>query len=204
LSWDGGDAAGRTVPEGEYVWSMAGAGGQVEAAGEVTVTMRAGPENPGLGLCGEFVLTVSEGTTELEHDHTISANHTYSLRLRTGADKTTAYYSNYSSGGIEQALIPVTPGTTVRFSARIRSDLTAGEAAIALAFFTDHRSWSFLPGRSPSGENSEPVTGARDWAEVAVTGEVPPDAHSAVLFLRLRQAVGTAWFDDLRLEEVPR
>ncbi|MFH1476140.1 MAG: carbohydrate-binding family 9-like protein [Verrucomicrobiota bacterium] len=202
VTWDGKDGEGLLCPDGVYQYALA-----VEkftagvVTGQVVLNQKFGLRNPSLAVCRKFCFTRPDGTVKLEHDYAITRTRTYSIRMTAEAPKGTAYWSNYSGGGVE-GIIPVTPGKKYAFRAWLRTELSAGEGTITLAFFTRDGRWATVPGHNPWGTDSAKVTCKSDWTEQNVTLTAPEDANSAVLFFRVKDAVGACWFDDVSFAEV--
>lgn len=198
-TWDGTNAQGERVPEGTYRYVVVpGERADLAAGGSVELNLRAGLQNPGFRDCVGFVLTVATGTGRHTRDYAVSLSDSYSLRLDASAPGTTVYWSNYASGGVGSSVIPVRPGTDYRFATRVRTELAVGEATIALAFFTADGRWAQVEGRPPSGVTADPVVGSTTgWEEREIVLTVPDDALSAVLFFRMKDAQGKAWFDQV-------
>ncbi|MBU1735083.1 MAG: hypothetical protein KJ692_07595, partial [Verrucomicrobia bacterium] len=166
--------------------------------GQVEISRRFGLKNPSFAVCRKFYFTRPVGAVKLENDYMVTRTQTYSIRMTAEAPKASAYWSNYAGGGVEPGgVIPVTPGKKYAFRAWVKTDLSAGEGMITLAFFTRNGRWAIVPGHNPSGTESEKVTGKSDWTERNVTLTAPEDANSAVLFFRVKDAVGACWFDDV-------
>ena len=194
--WDGKMANGSPAPEGTYEYVVVPDGrAELAAGGSVEVNMRVGLENPAFGKCSGFVLTVAAGSGSRSKDYSVTLGDTYSVRLDASAANTTAYWSNYASGGVGSGIIPVKPETKFRFASRIRTDLKAGEACIALAFFTADGRWAQVVGHPPWGVAADPVEGtSHGWQARETVLAVPNNAISAVLFFRIKDAHGKAWF----------
>lgn len=96
--------------------------------------------------------------------------------------------------------VRIDPRRAYRLSVRQKTALTAGLSCLqVIAFRADGRgfgwwfaqdhTWEFLYGR-----------GTRDWHEQAlVLREFPPETDFINLYLVLQDALGTVWFDDVRL-----
>jgi hypothetical protein len=201
-TWDGANAAGAGMKPGQYRYEVIPAGRtDLAVTGRLELNPRVGRRNPGFDLCRGFGLTVPRGRVTLDKDYRITRSDTYAMRFRTGRKKTSAYWSNYSGGGIGSNVIPVKPGESYTFRAQIRPDLEAGAAHLVLAFFTDKGRWAAVPGENASGVSSEPASGSGDWCERRVTLTAPANAFSAVLFFKLDEAKGTCWFDRVSFGE---
>jgi len=168
----------------------------------VEVNLKVGLKNPGFALCQGFILSVPEGKATLTPDYETTCTNTYAMRLDAPTTGTKCYWSNYSAGGVGTTVIPVRPGRTYRLNVRVRSKLEEGTATVAFAFFTNAGRWAQVPGKPAWGIASDPVTGEANWETRELTLTAPDDAHSAVFFLKLEDAKGTAWFDDLTFSEV--
>jgi len=196
VGWDGKDRDGAVVATGTYTCTVTPVALPALAASTtVEVNMKVGLRNPGFDVCRGFVLTTPSGKTTMTKDYAVTCTDTYALRFDALSDETRSYWSNYSAGGLGAGVIPVTPGKTYRFQAKIRSGLTQGTAAIGFAFFTNNGRWAQVPGKPPWGVPSDDVTGQSDWEERQITLTAPENAHSAVLFFRLDEAKGPVWFD---------
>ncbi|MBT7166704.1 MAG: hypothetical protein HN904_28230, partial [Victivallales bacterium] len=203
VSWDGKDGDGKLVAPGNYTCTVTPVAFPALAAATTTeFNMKVGLRNPGFDVCQGFVQTTPAGKVTMAKDYTVSCTDTYALRLDALSDENTAYWSNYSAGGVGPNVIPVTPGKTYCFRAQVRSDLTQGKAAIAFAYFTDNGRWAQVAGKPPWGVPSEDVTGQGEWQEREITLTAPEDAYSAVLFFRVEKAKGTVWFDGVEFGEV--
>lgn len=203
-TWDGRNAAAQALAAGTYRYEVVPAGQQTLAlGGTVEINPRVGRRNPGLERCQGFVLTVPTGQARIARDYAVTATDSYAMALSCQAPGSDAYWSNYSAGGLGTPPLPVVPGKAYRFAARLRTDLSQGEASLALTFFTADGRWAGVPGREASGVPSEAVTGKSDWSGREVVLTAPPGAASAVLFFRAKGARGTAWFDAVEFAEVP-
>jgi hypothetical protein len=203
IRWDGTDANGKPVPSGTYRY-MAAPDDHAELGidGTVELNPRVGLQNPGFEQCRGFVLTVPDGSADLDKDYRTTLSDTYALRLTTGTAQTRAYWSNYGGGSIGSNAIAVEPGKTYRFAAAVKTDLKAGTAGIAMAFFTTEGRWAQVPGKPAHGVNAEDVTGTSDWTERQIELTAPEDAFSAVLFFKITDAEGTCWFDKASFQQV--
>ncbi|OGV74260.1 MAG: hypothetical protein A3K19_14080 [Lentisphaerae bacterium RIFOXYB12_FULL_65_16] len=204
IEWDGRDEAGKVVPEGEYRYALTSAlCPQRPITGPVGVNMKEGIPNPSFAMCRGFVLTVPAGNVSMDKDYRVARGDTYSLRMRTGPAKSSAYWSNYGSGAVDAVgRIPVVPGRKYTFSAWLKASLAQGNGLISLTFFTNDGHWAGVPGKNASGVPCEPVTGETDWVKREITLVAPPNADSAVLFFQVKDAIGTCWFDAAEFKEV--
>ena len=95
--------------------------------------------------------------------------------------------------------VPIDPRRAYRLSLKVKTDLRAGLSCVQLlplrasgepiAFFGQDHAHEFCYGR-----------GTEDWHEVSVVlRQFPPEAAAVHLYLLLQDAVGTVWFDDVRL-----
>ena len=98
-------------------------------------------------------------------------------------------HSRWRSG--HEREIRVAPGSTVRLSGWIRTDLGAeGYAALRIYAMTDD-------GEITAQPTSRPVVGEADWTHVSVRLVVPQRTDYLMAYLELPGAVGTADYDDL-------
>ena len=99
--------------------------------------------------------------------------------------------------------IAVTPGKLYRFGAWIKTENVhggAGGATIALEFMKDDGKGNQV---FRSGQYNRGVSATADWTWVSDEVRVPADAISAHITLYMfKEATGTAWFDDLSVQEV--
>lgn len=198
VAWDGRDDRGESLPEGTYQFVVTPKMyPQLAERGTVVINMTAGVENPCFAVLRGSVLTTTKGRIVMDKDYEVTRGRFYSVRMRAAAPGSSCYYSNYASGRIGQARIPVIPGKKYRYTGFIRTDLSKGSACLSLTFFTAKGRWSCVAGGIPWGNPSEEVTGTSDWVKRELAFVAPEDADSAVLKLRLDDAVGTCWFDEV-------
>ena len=96
--------------------------------------------------------------------------------------------------------VRVVPGDEVKVTVDMKlEDVDPGHggsgAVLAFHFYRDGRYLSF--GRSVGR------IGTHDWAELSHTVRVPKDANEMSVSMRLSEAKGTLWFDDLRIVGKP-
>jgi hypothetical protein len=120
--------------------------------------------------------------------------------LRLSGDAGTSAWS-----ALESDAAPVVAGTSLRLSARIRTQGVHAEGRqfqnsnVALRFESSTGGPVKVDGRPVVG--TPLVTGDADWTRVERVVEVPAGASSARVLCFLSMS-GTAWFDDVRLERV--
>lgn len=119
-------------------------------------------------------------------------------RSATGALK--YQRNNPSSYRMVSTKVKLTPGAFYRFGAWIKTENVTGKGATVALEFSGRNAdgkRKYISGRYLKG----PV-GTHDWKLVSATVRVPKDADDASLLLYLgKGATGTAWFDDVILEE---
>ncbi|MFH1904367.1 MAG: hypothetical protein ABIK53_02435, partial [bacterium] len=203
IDWDGKNEYGKIVPEGVYNFLITPEKyPKLAERGNVEVNMRVGLKNPSFSVCHRFILTAQEGKIEMDKDYNITRSKTYSMRMKAIVPKSSCYWSNYAGGSIGDNRIPVVPGKKYCFSAYIKSSLSQGSGHLALTFFTNDGRWASAPGKIPWGEPSEEITGNTDWVKREISLVAPENADSAVLFFRVKEALGTCWFDDVEFKAV--
>ncbi|MBT3375547.1 MAG: hypothetical protein HN742_02860 [Lentisphaerae bacterium] len=201
--WDGTDGSGALVAPGVYRCTVTPpAFPNSAASADVEMNLKVGVKNPGFSRYRGFILSVPEGKATIAEDYETTCTNTYAKRFDAAVEGTTCYWSNYSAGGIGTNVVPVVPGRTYRLRVRVRGGLEHGTATVGLAFFTAKGRWAQVPGNPPWGVAGDDVSGQTDWEQQELTLVAPEDAHSAVLFLKLKEAKGGAWFDDLVFEEI--
>ncbi|MBR0577478.1 carbohydrate binding domain-containing protein, partial [Proteiniclasticum sp. BAD-10] len=94
--------------------------------------------------------------------------------------------------------VTLTRGKTYTLSAKLKTDsISAGNAmgALVAVRYTDGHGWKYAYGRY--------VSGTKDWARVEVTFtlESPALSPQVVACVGIEGESGTAWFDELQLEE---
>ena len=96
----------------------------------------------------------------------------------------------------DQGPIPVDAGKEYRMTAWIKTENATGSNQIGLFWYSGNQ-WTY------KGEvRSENITGTHDWTKVEVTAKVPEGASLVRPNLISENNTGTAWFDDIVLEEV--
>lgn len=93
--------------------------------------------------------------------------------------------------GADQS-IRVEPGSTIRLSGWIRTDLTDGHAALRIYGMADKDNISAQP-------TSRTVVGKSDWTRCTVNLKVPERTEYIMAYLELVGGVGAADYDDLEL-----
>lgn len=98
--------------------------------------------------------------------------------------------SRWRQGGDQS--IRIEPGSTIRLSGWIRTDLTEGYAALRIYGMADKDNISAQP-------TSRTVIAKSDWTRCTVNLKVPERTEYIMAYLELVGAVGTADYDDLEL-----
>jgi hypothetical protein len=100
---------------------------------------------------------------------------------------------------VVQVRVRIDPHRAYRLSLKLKTDLRAGLSCVQLlslkasgeviAGFGQDHTGEFCYGR-----------GVADWHETSVVlRQFPPEADAVNLYLLLQDAIGTVWFDDVRL-----
>jgi hypothetical protein len=100
---------------------------------------------------------------------------------------------------VAQVGVRIDPRRAYRLSLKLKTELRAGLSCVQLlplkasgepiAFFGQDHTYEFCYGR-----------GVQDWHETSeVLRQFPPEAGAVNLYLQLQDAIGTVWFDDVRL-----
>ncbi|MBU0715280.1 MAG: hypothetical protein KJ964_07985 [Verrucomicrobia bacterium] len=204
ITWDGKDTKNNPVAEGEYKYSIRLENWpEADKGGTLRVNNKVGIVNESLSLCRGWLLSSASGI-KMEKDFEVNRNKTYAYRFTAPRPRGAAYYSNYPQ--VFETSIPVEPGKKYRFSAYVKCDLTEGYASIAMTFFKAEFAWAPVSGwkgkGGASGYMPEEVKGKTDWVKQEIELTAPKEAASAVLFLRIDDALGSCWFDELEFKEV--
>jgi alpha-N-arabinofuranosidase len=127
--------------------------------------------------------------SSIETDASITHDGKRSLRISSTAPSDTAL-------GQE---VMLRPGRWYRFHGWVRTRALDPQAAPVYGTFQIQ-----MPGGAGVVAGGTNHKGDTDWAEVAIDFEAPPGGQTriAVFFVGFGKGTGTAWFDDLKIEEI--
>ncbi len=125
----------------------------------------------------------------------------------------TGYATDYASSGYRSQKVQVNaptdtylgrvyilynlkPGVTYTYSAYVKTENVSDHAGALL-----YASFSNSSGVNVGYANSQETTGTNDWKRISVTFTVPDGAVQMRFHCGIRLSSGTAWFDQLQLEE---
>ncbi|MBT3288417.1 MAG: hypothetical protein HN380_13810 [Victivallales bacterium] len=123
-------------------------------------------------------------------DDTIARTGKRSLLLKDSAADGAKDWDRQTTRWVLQGRAEVKPGQTVTAQAWLKSELTAGEARVTLAWFAE-RKWLHE-------DSSERAKGKQPWTLHSVTANAPDQAKYVSVYLSLNAAKGSVWFDDAR------
>lgn len=164
-----------------------------EPAGRLqNLLMNAGMEtfSADSGLPGSFTLAVYGAPPQIAADTGVFAGGRQSLRVSATQPSDTAIAQD----------VTVRPGGVYRFSGRVRTrDLVPEESSWTHGTFQIQDSAGRVIGRMRNHR------GTTDWTRESVHFRAPADGrlHVVCFFVGYGKGTGTAWFDELGLEEAP-
>jgi hypothetical protein len=123
-------------------------------------------------------------------DHAVARTGKFSARLSDSLSHEGKDWKDNVVRWVLQDSVEVTPGQTVTAEAWLKSELTAGDARVTLAWFAE-RKWLHE-------DSSEKANGSQDWTLHTVTAKAPKDAKYVSVYLGLNFAKGKVWFDDVQ------
>ncbi len=123
-------------------------------------------------------------------DRTVARTGERSVRLADSAHPQNSSWDANSARWVLTRRAKVAAGQTVTATGWVRTRLSAGEAKVVLAWFSDAK---WLREDSSAG-----VTGEQGWTLQTVTAEAPEQASDVAVYLMLNAGKGRAWFDDVR------
>lgn len=136
-----------------------------------------------------WVKNPSSVSAQLEVDPAVSRSGRVSARI------TTTFTDRKDWPAWEQTLSNVSGGMRLEGRAWVKTEITpgAGIAYLALEFLG-------ADGKRFAYQSSPSVSGAKDWTPLAVKATLPPGTVS-VRFRLILHGAGTAWFDDVSLNQ---
>jgi hypothetical protein len=123
-------------------------------------------------------------------DRDVARSGEASVRLADSAHPERRDWQANSARWVLRNRAQIAAGKTVTAEGWVRSELTAGDAKIVLAWFAKDK-WLHE-------DSSDGVTGKKEWTHRTISAEAPPQAVSVAVYLVLGNATGRVWFDDVR------
>ncbi len=140
------------------------------------------------GIPDGWQTAVYESPGQAIWDDAVARTGQRSLLIKDSANDAETAWNRKTTRWVLKNQAEVKPGETVTAQAWIKTELTAGEARVTLAWFAENK-WL-------REDSSERATGSQPWTLRSVTAAAPEQAKFVSVYLVLNSGKGSAWFDD--------